>query len=109
MKLGTKITFMLVLGIAALAPRLAVAQDTGTRKVLSRVVPVYPELARSMNISGTVKLQVTIAPNGRAKTIQVVGGHPVLAKAASDAVDKWRWEPSPHESTEMIELAFRPQ
>ncbi|HZQ23038.1 MAG TPA: energy transducer TonB [Terriglobales bacterium] len=100
----------IIVGLFAVSqPRALAQQDDAPRKVVSRVLPVYPELARRMNISGTVRLQVTIAPNGRLKSAQVVGGHPVLAKAATDAVEKWKWEPGPHETTEAVELTFRPE
>ena len=42
--------------------------------------PQYPELAKKMNLSGTVKIEVVVAPNGTVKEARVVGGHPVLAK-----------------------------
>jgi len=38
-----------------------------------------------------------------------VGGSPILLKAAQDAVEKWRWAPAPHESTEQVELHFQPE
>jgi TonB family protein len=57
---------------------------------------------------GTVKIRVVIATNGRLKSAQVMGGSPVLAKAATDALDKWRWVPDPRETTELIELDFHP-
>jgi hypothetical protein len=38
----------------------------------------------------------------------VVGGSPVLAKAAVDAIEKWKWAPGPQETKELIELNFHP-
>ena len=52
-----------------------------------------------MNISGTVKIEVVVSPNGTVKDARVVGGHPVLANAALEAAKKWRFEPAPAEST----------
>jgi hypothetical protein len=54
------------------------AQEELPRKVKSRVAPVYPSLARQMNIAGVVKVQVTVAPNGTVKATKLVGGHPLL-------------------------------
>jgi TonB family protein len=51
----------------------------------------YPELARSARIEGAVKVMVAVAANGRPTSTKVVGGHPVLAKAAVDAIEKWKW------------------
>jgi len=80
-----------------------------TRTVMSRVVPVYPELARTMNAKGIVRLDVLVAPNGTVKSIKVIGGHPLLVQAAERAVQKWKWEAAGRESTEFIELRFTPQ
>ena len=81
------------------------ADDSG-RKIKSRVSPVYPELARRMNVTGTVKVQVLIAPNGTVKSTKVVGGHPLLVETSLDAVKKWRYEPANEESTEVVEFKF---
>ena len=62
-----------------------------------------------MNIAGTVKIEVTVAPNGTVKEARVVGGHPVLANSALDAAKKWRFEPAPGESTGIIEFKFEPR
>ena len=78
------------------------------RRAKSRVQPEYPELARKMNITGTVKVQVVVSPNGTVKEAKVVGGHPVLAGAALEAVRKWRFEPAPGESTGVVDFKFEP-
>jgi TonB family protein len=78
------------------------------RKIISQVVPTYPELARKMNITGTVKVHVVVAPNGKMTSTQVVGGSPVLVKSAVDAIEKWKWAPAPQQSQELIELNFHP-
>jgi hypothetical protein len=57
-------------------------QSEAKRKVLGKVVPAYPELARKMHISGSVKLEVIVAPNGSAKNTKPLGGHPLLVQAA---------------------------
>jgi protein TonB len=83
--------------------------DELVRRAKSKVQPVYPELARKMNISGTVKIEVVVAPNGSVKDARVVGGHPVLANSALDAAKKWRFEPAPGESTGIIDFKFEPR
>jgi TonB family protein len=62
-----------------------------------------------MSISGTVKVEVTVSPNGTVKEARIVGGHPVLANSALDAAKKWRFEPAPTESTGVIEFKFEPR
>jgi TonB family protein len=93
-----------------LSPSFSLAQEPAdaARKIVSRVVPDYPELARKMQIIGTVRVQASVAPNGKVKFTQVVGGNPVLAKAAVDAIDKWKWASAPQETKELIELNFHP-
>lgn len=74
----------------------------------SRVTADYPELARQMQLTGTVRVEAVVLPNGRVKSIQVLGGSPVLAKSAVDTIEKWRWEKSSQETKEIIELRFHP-
>jgi TonB family protein len=77
-----------------------------TRKVLVKTPPTYPTLAQSMHIRGVVKVEVQIAPNGSVKSVQVKGGHPILVQAAVTAVGHWKFEPAPHETSEVIEVKF---
>ena len=79
------------------------------RRAKTRVQPAYPELARKMNITGTVKIEVVVEPNGTVKDARVVGGHPVLASSALDAAKKWRFEPAATESSGIIEFKFEPR
>jgi TonB family protein len=103
---------LLLGGWAATGAPLAWGQEIKgsetNRKVKNKVPPVYPELARRMNISGVVKVRVTIAANGSVKDAQLVGGHPVLASAAMEAVKKWRFETRPEETAETVEFRFDP-
>jgi len=99
---------LLLGGWAATSAPLAWGQDELNRKTKSKVAPTYPELARKMNITGVVKVQVTVAPNGSIKNTKVLGGHPLLATAALDAVKKWRFETGPQDSTGIVEFQFGP-
>ena len=95
-----------MLCVCASGPCLA--QESVNRKVKTKVAPAYPEMARRLGISGTVRLAVVVAPNGTVKTTTAVGGHPVLVNAAMDAVKKWKFEPAAAESTGTIEIKFTP-
>jgi len=97
-------------GLTALSPTFSVAQEQseGKRRVVNRVVPAYPDLARKMHIVGTVKVEVVVASSGKLKSAQVMGGNPLLAKSAVDAIEQWKWGPSPQETKELIELNFHP-
>ena len=85
------------------------AQDTDTvRKVVSKVSPQYPTLARDIHIGGTVRVEAIVTPNGNVRMVEIKGGHPLLAQAAADAVSQWRWEPAKSESRQLVELTFSP-
>ena len=79
------------------------------RKIVSRVAPGYPELAKRMHIEGSVKIEAMVRPNGTVRTTRVMGGNPVLVDAAVAAVTKWKFEAAPTETTEIVQLAFGAQ
>jgi TonB family protein len=76
------------------------------RPVRHLVTPVYPELAKKLNLTGTARVEVTIGPDGTVKHTRVIGGHPVLAAEAERAAEKSTFEPGPAETTEVIEFKF---
>lgn len=80
--------------------------DEGKRKVKSKVLPAYPELAKRMSVTGKVKIEVVITPEGRVKSTRVIGGHPLLVQACQDAVKEWKFVPAPDESTQIVEFDF---
>ena len=110
MKNRIAVALFVLVPMLMLAPTLAPAQEPseGSRKVLTKVVPQYPGLARSMRLQGIVRADVLVAPNGTVKSIEVKGGHPVLVDAAQNALREWKWQPGPRETHESIELRFNP-
>jgi TonB family protein len=60
-----------------------------------------------MNISGTVRLQVVVGADGTVRATNVLGGHPLLVQAASEAVRRWKFEPG-GETTGVVEVKFTP-
>jgi len=105
---GLIVAMTLSAGLLAWA-NAAQAQDRSERKVINRIAPVYPELAKRMHVSGVVKLEVVIRANGNVKSTKVVGGNPVLIGPATLAVGKWKFEAAPEETTEVIQLTFVPR
>jgi protein TonB len=92
--------FTAILGFALVAHA-----DDAARKIKSKVSPQYPELARKMNVSGAVKLELVVAANGQVKSVKPLGGHPLLIDAAQNAVKQWKYEPGA-EGTEVVEIRF---
>src|SRR5262249_31631571 len=63
-------------------------------KLVNRVQPIYPALARQTRVSGTVKLHAIIGKGGVVEELQAVSGHPLLVQSAIDAVKQWRYQPT---------------
>ncbi len=85
---------------------IALGQETAERSVKTKVEPVYPELAKSMHLSGAVKVRVTITPAGAVKSTKVVGGSPIFVESALAAVAKWRFEVGKDETTQVVTFNF---
>ncbi len=105
-----RLLWLLVLSLSLL-PSNAFAHEPPerARKITQKTMPAYPELARRLNLTGVVKLEVTVTPEGEVKQIEVLGGNPVFSKAAQDAVSRWKWVHEPQETKEIIQLSFRPR
>jgi protein TonB len=63
-------------------------------KLVNKVQPSYPPLARQTRISGTVRLHAIIGKDGSVTQLEVMSGHPLLVQAALDAVRQWRYQPT---------------
>lgn len=79
---------------------------------LSRPGPVYPELAKRARVQGDVELNAVIGVDGSIKELRVVAGHPLLVRAAVEAVSQWRYRPTtlngdPVEVATQITVTFR--
>ena len=70
-----------------------VSQGVSQGLVIKKISPDYPAQARQLRIEGTVQLEATIAKDGSVSNLKVVGGHPILARAAVEAVKQWKYRP----------------
>ena len=104
--MGTVFLALVAAGAAIFHPLPAMAQGELARKAKTKVAPAYPELAKRMNVSGKVKIEVVITPDGRVKSTRVIGGHPLLVQACQDAVKEWKFAAAPEESTQIVEFEF---
>lgn len=76
------------------------------RAVKLRVAPVYPELAKRMKISGVVKVEAKVDPDGKVEDVKTVSGSHALSSAAEEAVRKWKFAPGPDTSTVDVDVSF---
>jgi protein TonB len=79
--------------------------------LVRKVIPVYPPIARTARISGVVRLIGTIGKDGSIQNLEIVSGHPMLARAALEAVRQWVYKPTllngiPVEVVSPIEVNF---
>jgi protein TonB len=82
--------------------------------LVEKTEPVYPALAQSARIQGTVRFRALIDREGRVSDLQLVSGHPILVAAATDAAKKWRFAPTlqngtPVEVNTTVEVKFNLQ
>jgi len=82
-------------------------KDHGGRKVKTSVKPDYPQIARQMRVTGTVRLEATVAPDGKVRDTKVIGGSPLLVQEAVTAVKKWKYEETSKETVENVEVVFQ--
>jgi TonB family protein len=110
MRRAVTLTFVMAT-CAPLFPQASTAQKTDhpERKIVSKVAPEYPELAKRMHVGGIVKVEVVVGANGSVKSTRVVGGNPVLIESATDAIRKWKFEAASISSTEVFQVTFEAQ
>jgi protein TonB len=58
------------------------------------VMPVYPQLAKSARVQGSVEFTALISKEGMIGRLRLVRGHPLLIEAAKEAVLQWRYRPT---------------
>jgi TonB family protein len=107
---------MLLLGLAG-APQKAAGQDksssnssvkeNGGRKVKTKVNPAYPDVARQSHITGTVRVEAVVKPDGKVSEVRILGGSPILAKEVVTAVKNWQYGEGPKETLETVEVSFQ--
>jgi protein TonB len=96
---------------AAPIARLTVGGLVQEARIIHKVIPLYPALARQARISGTVRFTAVIARDGTIQNLTLVSGHPLLVQAATDAVRQWRYRPTllngePVEVVSPIDVVF---
>jgi periplasmic protein TonB len=79
---------------AAPSEPLRVGGDVQMAKLVKKVIPEYPPLAKTARVSGVVRLLGVIAKDGTIQNLQVISGHPLLARAALEAVKQWVYQPT---------------
>ena len=74
--------------------RIKVGGNVQSASLIRQVQPIYPPIAKTAHVSGTVILHAIIAKDGSIQELQYVSGPALLMKAAMDAVHEWRYKPT---------------
>lgn len=97
--------------------RVRIGGEVQAPKIIEKVQPVYPEKAKTAGIEGTVFLHAIISKDGNPYSLRVMNNQidPDLARAAVEAVSKWRYrptllngEPVEVDTTIMVNFTLRP-
>jgi protein TonB len=76
--------------------RVTLKVGTGVQeaKLIKRVLPEYPVLARLAHVEAVVLLDVTVDEEGNVAEVRVIRGHPLLDSEAVRAVKLWKYSPT---------------
>jgi TonB family protein len=85
---------------------LAVSSQDAEPKVLKKVIPTYPEVFKGRGIYGTVHVKLQVDTDGTVKSIEVLGGNPIFAEAATKAIKQWHYSASGKERTATVSVEF---
>jgi TonB family protein len=83
-------------------------ERVNARKVLTQVAPEYPPDLKRAAIGGVVRLDIIVNPRGAVDFVQVAGGNPILAEAATRAVKQWKYVPASSTTNIRVILRFDP-
>ncbi len=91
---------------------IRVSSGVQSAKVIRKVNPTYPPIARQARIQGVVRLEAIIAKDGSIQNLRVIQGHPLLVQSALQAVRQWRYAPTllndqPVEVITFIDVIFK--
>jgi protein TonB len=73
---------------------LRIGGNVMAASLIRKVDPIYPPIAKTAHISGTVVLHAIIGKDGSVQDLQYVSGPPLLMKSALDAIRQWRYKPT---------------
>src|SRR5229473_3114570 len=79
---------------AQVTKQIRVGGNVQAANLIKKITPVYPALAKSARIQGTVRFTAIIGKDGTIQNLQLVSGHPMLVQSATEAVKQWIYKPT---------------
>lgn len=101
------VTALLMLLVVVAGPTHAADLQYNGRKLRRHVEPTLPEIARTMHLSGTVRLEIVVSESGKVTSVKALGGPPILITATDNAVKEWLFERDPHSTTVIVSFTFK--
>jgi protein TonB len=80
--------------IATPPVRIRVGGIVSAARLIYQPKPEYPEIAKTSRTEGAVEFEAVIGRDGTIEDLKVLRGHPLLVKAALEAVRQWRYQPT---------------
>ncbi|HEY6272351.1 MAG TPA: TonB family protein [Terriglobales bacterium] len=98
----------------ASTPSMVAQSSLEPLKVIKRVAPIFPPVARQRMMSSTVVVEALVTREGKVTQVRFVSGSPIFRQAAFDAVKQWEYQPAklngqPIEQKTTIQLLFNPK
>ncbi len=104
----TRVKLLAAAMVAAFVALMLPGAASEERVLKRRVEPVYPELARLLDITGVVRLALTMDCVGRVIHVLTLSGEAILATAAVEAARQWRFSCGAGQATVNVEIDFEP-
>src|ERR1700730_7757525 len=82
--------------------------DKSQREVVRTSEPDYPTIVKNAHIGGSVRLNVTVLPNGDVAKVDILGGNPIFVASAINAVRKWKYVPAASQTKEEVQIKLTP-
>jgi TonB family protein len=97
--------------LAPVSPSAAQVErvDKSNRKVVRTSEPDYPIIVKNAHIGGSVRLSVTVLPNGDVARVDILGGNPIFVASAINAIRKWKYAPAASQTKEEVQINFTPK
>jgi len=73
--------------------RIRISQGVTEGRLIQKIQPEYPTIAKAARIQGSVVLSAVISKTGEIENLVLISGHPMLVPAAIKAVQQFRYRP----------------
>jgi protein TonB len=73
--------------------QMRIEESEAKKNIITKVEPEFPAIAKQMNLSGRVEVDLHVDETGKVEKVDAVSGNPILAGAATSAAKRWKFQP----------------